>query len=128
MFKRILAAVLCLIMAVTAFASCAKRDENDKGAIIYMYLSQEIYDFDPAYAYTNDAALKIVDLLFASLFRINENGKLENDLADGYVIDEAHNTLTITIDDEAYWSDGTYVSENDLVYALNRILYPESNS
>lgn len=128
MFKRILAAVLCLIMAVTAFASCAKRDENDKGAIIYMYLSQEIYDFDPAYAYTNDAALKIVDLLFASLFRINENGKLENDLADGYVIDEAHNTLTITIDDEAYWSDGTYVSANDVVYAFKRILSPESNS
>ena len=128
MFKRIIAATLCLIMVVTAFASCAKKDENDKGAIIYMYLSQEIYDFDPAYAYTNDAALKIVDLLFASLFRINEKGKLENDLASGYVIDEAHNTLTITIDDEAFWSDGTYVSANDVVYTVKRILAPESTS
>ena len=128
MFKRIIAATLCLIMAVTAFASCAKRDENDKGAIINMYLSQEVYDFDPAYAYTNDAALKIVDLLFSSLFRINENGKLEKDLADSYVIDKAHNTLTIAIDEEAFWSDGTYVSANDVVYAFKRILAPESNS
>lgn len=128
MFKRIIAATLCLIMAVTAFASCAKRDENDKGAIINMYLSQEVYDFDPAYAYTNDAALKIVDLLFSSLFRINENGKLEEDLADGYVIDEAHNTLTITINKKAFWSDGTYVSANDVVYAFKRVLSPESSS
>lgn len=128
MFKRIIAATLCLIMAVTAFASCAKRAENDKGAIIYMYLSQEVYDFDPAYAYSNDAALKIVDLLFASLFRINEKGKLENDLADGYVIDKAHNTLTITIDDEAFWSDGTYVSANDVVYTVKRLLEPETTS
>jgi ABC-type oligopeptide transport system substrate-binding subunit len=128
MFKRIIAATLCLIMAVTAFASCAKKDENDKGAIIHMYLSQEVYDFDPAYAYSNDAALKIVDLLFASLFRVNEKGKLENDLASGYVIDKAHNTLTITIDDEAFWSDGTYVSANDVVYTVKRLLAPESTS
>ena len=128
MFKRIIAATLCIIMAVTAFASCAKKDPNDKGAIINMYLSQEIYDFDPAYAYTNDAALEVVDLLFSSLFYIDDNGKLKEDLADGYVIDEAHNTLTITIDEEAFWSDGTYVSANDVVYAFKRILAPESTS
>ena len=128
MFKRIIAATLCLIMAVTAFASCAKKDPNDKGAIINMYLSQEIYDFDPAYAYTNDAALKVVDLLFSSLFTIDEKGRLQKDLADSYVIDKAHNTLTITIDEEAFWSDGTYVSANDVVYAFKRILAPESTS
>lgn len=128
MFKRIIAATLCIIMAVTAFASCAKKDPNDKGAIIHMYLSQEVYDFDPAYAYSNDAALKIVDLLFSSLFKINEKGKLENDLASGYAIDEAHNTLTITIDEEAYWSNGEYVSANDVAYTIRRILAPESTS
>ena len=129
MIKRVVAAILCLIMAVSVFASCTqKKDENDKGAIINMYLSQEIYDFDPAYAYKNDAALKVVDLIFSSLFRIGENGKLENELADSYVIDKIHNTLTITIDEEATWSDGTYVSANDVVFAFKRVLDPEFSS
>ncbi len=129
MIKRIFAAMLCLVMVVAVFASCAApKSENDKGAIINMYLSQEIYDFDPAYAYNNDAALKVVDLLFASLFRIDEKGKLQNELAKSYVIDKVHNTMTITLNEKASWSDGTYISANDVVYTFKRVLAPEFSS
>jgi len=89
-----------LVMTIAVFASCAApKSENDKGAIINMYLSQEIYDFDPAYAYNNDAALKVVDLLFASLFRIDEKGRLQNELAKSYVIDEDYNLFLRTINE-----------------------------
>ncbi len=128
MIKRIFAVILCMIMVVSVFASCAKKSENDKGAIINMYLSQEVYDFDPAYAYNNDAALKIVDLIFATLFEIDENGKLKKELASGYEIDEAHNRLIVSIKENASWSDGTYVSANDVVYTIKRVLAPEFSS
>ncbi len=129
MIKRIFAAMLCLVMTIAVFASCAApKSENDKGAIINMYLSQEIYDFDPAYAYNNDAALKVVDLLFSSLFRIDEKGRLQNELAKSYVIDKVHNTMTITLDEKASWSDGTYISANDVVYTFKRVLTPEFSS
>ena len=128
MIKRILATILCLVMVVSVFASCAKKDENDKGAIINMYLSQEIYNFDPAYAYNNDAALKIVDLLFSTLFTIDENGKLKKELAEDYTYDKNLNTLSITIRQDACWNDGQYISANDVVFAFKRILSPESTS
>ena len=129
MIKRILSAVLCIIMVASVFVSCStKKDDDDKGAIINMYLSQEVYDFDPAYAYKNDAALKIVDLLFSSLFKIDEKGRLEKELCKSYTINKDTNTLTLVIDENAKWSDGTYVSANDVVYSFKRVLTPEFSS
>lgn len=130
MIKRFTALMLCLVMAVSLLASCTirKKDDTDKGAIINMYLSEEIYDFDPAYAFNNDSSLKIVNLLFSGLFRINENGKVVKELAEDYRIDESKNSMIITIREDAFWSDGTYVSANDVVYTFKRLLNPEFTS
>lgn len=130
MIKRFIALMLCLIMAVSLLASCTirKKDDTDKGAIINMYLSDEIYDFDPAYAFNNDSSLKIVNLLFSGLFRVNENGKVVKELAEDYRIDESKNSMIITIKEDAFWSDGTYVSANDVVYTFKRLLNPEFTS
>lgn len=130
MIKRSIAMILCLIMAVSVLASCTitKKSEDDKGAIINMYISEEIYDFDPAYAFKNDSALKIVNLLFSGLFKINENGKVVKELADSYYIDESKNSMVIAIREDAFWSDGTYVSANDVVFTFKRLLDPEFTS
>ena len=90
-----------------------------------MYLTHEIYDFDPVFAYKNDSALQIVDLLFASLFTIDEKGNVKNELASEWLVDKEKNTVTVTISDGAYWSDGIYVTANDFVYTIKRILNPE---
>lgn len=124
--KKLIALLLCIVMTLMVFTSCTqKKDENDKGAVINMYLSHEIYNFDPVYAYKNDSALQLADLMFASLFTIEENGKVKNELASKWEVDKDKNTVTITIADGAYWSDGIYVTANDFVYTIKRILNPE---
>lgn len=124
--KKLIAALMCVVMVLMAFASCtSKKSEDDKGAVINMYLTQEIYDFDPVFAYKNDSALQIVDLLFASLFTIDEKGNVKNELASEWLVDKEKNTVTVTISDGAYWSDGIYVTANDFVYTIKRILNPE---
>lgn len=129
MIKRLIALTLCLIMAVSVFASCSiKKNKDDKGAIIKMYITEEIYDFDPAYAFKNDSTLKIVNLMFSTLFTVNENGKVEKLLAEDYTIDKSKNSMIITIREDAFWSDGTYVSANDVVYTFKRLLDPEFTS
>ena len=52
MSKRILALLLCAVMLIPCLAACGKKDEEnpDPGAYITMYLTDEIYDFDPANA------------------------------------------------------------------------------
>lgn len=131
MSKKIIALVLCALMLLPALASCQKKDENYVGPIINMYLNEMVYDFDPLYAFNNESALKIVSLIFEPLFKINAKGKLEKALVKDYKyeVDELNKEYTLTLKlNETNWSDGTYVSSNDLVYAWKRIMDPENSN
>ena len=137
MTKRILACVLCLAMlasALVCLTACQdsdnKKKEEDKGQYLTMYLTENVYDLDPANAYYNAATTNVVNLLFETLFKINENGKVKKSLVKKYVIDEdpAANEYTMDIYlNNTCWSDGTYVSANDVVYAWKRVLDVESS-
>ena len=125
MMKKIIALTLCLLMLVPVFASCAKKDENDKGAYITMYLTDPVYNFDPARAYGNEAALKIVSLMFDNLFYIDSNGKVQKSLAKSYKVyeDEELGEYKMIIDiKETSWSDGQALIAQDVVDAWRRIL------
>jgi len=131
MSKKIIALVLCALMLLPVLASCGKKDENYVGPIINMYLNEMVYDFDPLYAFNNESALKIVSLIYEPLFKINAKGKLEKALVKEYKyeVDELNKEYTLTLKfNETNWSDGTYVSSNDLVYAWKRIMDPENSN
>ena len=64
MSKRILALILCAFMIVPLFAGCSKRDADDKGPLITMYLSDDIYDFDPITAFYNKDTHTVVSMMF----------------------------------------------------------------
>ena len=105
--KKVLALILCLATVLAIFASCA-RDEDDKGAIVNMYLfNTEIRNFDPLYAYTNASteeydgdssgngsflnklnanaeAVELLGLLYEGLFRMKADGKVEKALCKKY--------------------------------------------
>lgn len=127
MMKKILSLLLCLVMLATVFVGCSKKDEEneDKGAYIYMYINDMVYNFDPAHAYGNEAALKVVSLMFDNLFVLGENGKVQKSLAKDYKIVEDDNAqeykMVITLNDTA-WTDGVAVTANDVVYSWKRIL------
>ena len=128
LMKRILALALCLMMIVTLFASCGKKDEEDKGAIIRTYMTSNIYNFDPIYAYTDDATTKIMGMIYEGLFRLNADGKVEKALCKDYkIVEDKENNIykmQVTINDTG-WSDGRAVSVNDVIFAWKRILDPE---
>ena len=132
MIKRIAALMLCALMVLSCFVSCGNAiDSDNPGAYISMYLTDEVYDFDPANAYNNESALRVVSLLFAPLFSLDENGNVKKELVKSYEIDEdpkaSEYKLTLKLED-SYWSDGTPVSANDVVFAWKRILEVESTS
>ena len=132
MSKRVLALLLCLLMCMTALLGCSERikaGSEIKGAYIPMYLTGEVYNFDPVYAYTNEEAESIVSLMFARLFSLSSNGKLQYDLAEAYEIEEDDKTkeytMTITLR-ETWWSDKIQLTAEDVVFAWKRILNPEN--
>ena len=126
--KRLLALLLCLVMVVSVMAGCGKKDEEDKGAIIRTYMTSKIYNFDPIYAYIDDAATKIMGMVYEGLFTINTKGKVEKALCKDYkIVEDEENDIykmEVTIK-KTGWSDGREVTVDDVVFAWKRILNPE---
>ncbi len=135
MTKRIFALLLCAatLLSCLTFIGCDedKDKEEDKGQYITAYLTDNIYDLDPANAYNNEAVSKVVSLIFDTLFKLDENGKVKKSLVDDYVIkenaDKGEYTMQLYLKEDAKWSDGTNVSANDIVFAWQRLLRPENN-
>lgn len=138
MMKRLIALLLCLFMSVPFFTGCAiefddknsKKKEEDKGAYITMYLTNEVYNFDPAYAFNNEEAESVISMLYTRLFSVSKSGKLEYELAKSYTTKENEKTneytLTIALRD-TWWSDKTKVTADDVVYAWKRLLDAENS-
>jgi len=130
MIKKLSALLLALLMVATALVGCGKKDEDDKGAYVMMYLSDLVYDLDPVNAYTNESALRIVSLMFDNLFVLDENGKVKKSLAKDYKIIENEQSeeykMEITLN-ETYWTDGMPVTANDVVFSWKRIMTVEDS-
>ena len=129
MTKRIIALFLCLTSLVAVLAGCGGKIDptsENKGQQITMYLTETVYDLDPAHAYMNESSRSIVSLLFDTLFVLDEKGKVKPSLASGYTIKEDANAdeyyMYIDIASGANWSDNTPVTADDAVYAWKRIL------
>ncbi len=128
MKKRILALVLCVFMLVPLFSSCS---DVLVESIMQVYLSHQVYDLDPLNAMTNDAQLKVVSLIFAGLYKVDEKGKVQNDLVSKTEIvnseEKGEYTVRITLK-ETYWSDGSAVSSDDVVYTFKRVLKAQNSN
>ncbi len=129
--KKILAFVLALVMVTFCFTACTTIEDDDpdgKGAVIDVYMGTKVCDLDPALAYTDENTSKILSLIFEGLMKLDADGNLEKALMDEYEIVENEKTgktsMKITIN-ETYWSDGSLVQTNDIIYAWKRILDPE---
>ncbi len=116
-------------MLAAALCGCSG-SSGDKGAEIPVYISDQVLNFDPAYAYTDDAAVKIMPLIYEGLTRIDSDGKVKNAILDSYTYKQQEDgtyMLECTLKTTC-WSDGTTVSADDFVYAIKRIMDPEFSS
>ncbi len=129
MKKRVVALLLAfaaVFSCMSLLAGCASGDkEEDNGAEIAAFFVGEVYDFDPAKAYTNDDAMKVMSLIYETLFNLDENGNLQYGLADSYKFYEDRGDFCLDINlRNTYWNDGSQVTAADVVYAWQRILDP----
>ena len=127
--KKIISLLLFAAMLATMLVGCGSTLEGDeKGYTIDVYIGSELSDYDPALAYTDDSAVKVLGLIYEGLTRINAKGEVENAIMKSYKVienpDKNDYRLQITIK-TTKWSDGRVVSADDVVYAWKRILDPE---
>lgn len=128
--KKMLSLTLCLLMVMGIFVGCSELPEGLNGATIDIYLTEPIYDLDPARAYDDASLMKVIPLLFEGITRINEKGKVENALMESYetYIDPITGKLTLEITlVESWWSDGKSLLATDFAFAWKRILDPTAD-
>ena len=128
MKKRIFAFALCLTILVGVLASCAgsiPSTSEYKGQQITMYLTETVYDLDPARAYKNESTRSVVSLLFDTLFVLDKDGKVQPSLAASYSYEEKNGEYFMYITmANTNWSDNTPISADDVVFAWKRLLNP----
>ena len=130
MLKKIIALLLCVLMLIPFFSSCAKRDENDMGPMIVMYMPDEIYNFDPAYAYYNSSTLNIVSMLFETLFKLDDKGIIQPALVDSYeyIENPAKNEYKMVIMlKDTCWSNKDPITTDNVMYTFKRLLNPKNS-
>lgn len=130
--KRIIALALAALFVLTVFTGCAERDEDDKGAVIPIYISKEPRSFDPIPMIYEAETVLNTGMLFEGLTYLDEDGDVKKGVAkDWYTkIDEDRGEyfLYFELNDETGWDDRRTVQADDFVYAWRRILSPETNS
>ena len=84
-FTRIVCLVLCLatLAASFCFIGCSGTG-NATGAYVNMYLSNEVYNFDPAYAHLDTSAMKLLPLLYEGAMKLDEDGKVVKGLCEDW--------------------------------------------
>ncbi len=123
--------MLALIMCAVSFTGCSTKDEDDKGAEINMYISNLPVDLDPTRIQFDSENLKLYSLLYEGLFKINENGKLENALVKDseWEEDERDGKIKLVLKlNKTSWSDGVSVTADDVVYTFKRLLDPDNSN
>ncbi len=133
MKKRIIALFLCLASLVVILPGCSggiTPDSEYRGEQLTMYLTETIYDLDPARAYKNESTRNVVSLLFDTLFVLDESGKVQPSLAASYTVkenkEENEYFMYITLAN-TNWSDNTPISADDVVFAWKRLLNPNNS-
>ena len=135
-FTRIVCLVLCLatLAASFCFIGCSGTG-NATGAYVNMYLSNEVYNFDPAYAHLDTSAMKLLPLLYEGAMKLDEDGKVVKGLCEDWTYTEDLGVNKEDPADDKYvmeitlkttaWSDGVALSADDFVYAWKRLLEPD---
>jgi len=132
--KKALSLTIVLVMLLTMISGCTTLEKLedgslDKGAIIDMYLTTEVFNFDPQNSITDESMLKVMSLIFEGLTRLNEKGDWEKALMESYTYKKVEGEYILSIKlKKSRWSDERTVQAADFVYAWKRILEPDSTS
>ncbi len=126
--------VIALIGGLVAFgfiSSCSTLKGSDKGARIPIHLASFPESLDPASQQYDEDTVQFFSLIYSGLTRINSKGEVEGVLAENWYgkYNERDKVYRIYFElKETFWSDGSRVSADDIVFAWKRILSPDFES
>lgn len=97
---------------------------QEGGAYTEAMVGQPRY-LNPILSSSSDIDLDITRVIYSSLFRLDTNLALQNDLADNVEISSDGKTYTVHMRNNATWHDGMPVTAEDVLFTIRSIQTPE---
>lgn len=121
MFKKIITAILLMLLIV--FVSCSKKEMSNNDIVIN--LAPEPLTMDPTLNTDNLTMIYILHA-FEGLTKKDANNKIIGGVAESWDINKAGNIYTFHLRTNAKWSDGKEVKAQDFVYTWRRAVDPKT--
>ena len=83
---------------------------------------------NPIYAQASDVDRDLVELIFSGLMKYSRQGKIVPDLADSYEIKEDGKVYEVILKENIFWSDGTPLTANDVIFTIKTLQSSEYKS
>lgn len=83
---------------------------------------------NPLFGMLNDADQDITQLTFSGLLEYTNDGALKNDLAKEYKISDDGKTYQFILKDNLLWSDGKPITTDDIIFTIETIKDPKTQS
>lgn len=115
--------ILCILLPATLLSACGDGFEED-GTFTYL-LPQNIRTLDPQTA-SGESAWIVISSIFEGLCRIDEDGQVVPGVAKKWEANGDNTQFTFYLRGGAKWSDGSPVTADDFVFAIQRALRPET--
>ena len=130
-YKGFIRAAAAAVMAALAF-TCTGCSEDDGTNYIFKYdIAQNPRTLDPQTA-TDSASYEIIANMFEGLLRIDNEGNIQNAVAEKYTVSPDGLTYTFELKKDVYWTDGdkfeAQCTAKDFVFAFQRLFRPSTKS
>jgi len=83
---------------------------------------------NPVISASNDTDDDLVQTIFSSLFKYDDQGGLSNDLVDRYEISEDKTRYAVNLKKGVFWHDGQPLTASDVLFTINLISDPAYKS
>lgn len=90
-------------------------------------VGQPVY-VNPLLSQTSEADADLVRLVYSGLLKYDKEGRIINDLAEGYEVSEDQKTYTVHLKKNAKWHDGEPVTGNDVIFTVRAVQDPAYKS
>lgn len=121
--KRFFACALLFLLPLAAFSGCGGSYQTGMG---FTYpLPQNIDSLDPQTA-ARQSSFQVISSIFEGLCKLDDKGNVKPGAAQKWEADESNTRFTFHLYHDAKWSNGTPVTADDFLFAIQRALRPET--
>lgn len=127
---RKLAAMLAagaMIFTLTSCAGSSSAAASGSGTkVVNVGLTNSPANLDP-FDYVDNATTWVTQILYLPLMDLDDDGKYKPQLADS-VDTKDNTTFTVHLNKDAKWTDGQPVTADDVIFTVNAVTSPKTNS